>query len=153
MPRKRVSTKSLRINVSVRDVRIKTVQWIITCSSFHSTNIHLCLIYSEHHAFFCCLVTVVSNQLFCNPMDCSPPGSFVRGISQARLLEWVAISFSRGSSWPRDRTHSSCHVSCIRGRFCTTGAGKTEINYLCTCLQVPSSWGRSRSYSHLQEEF
>ena len=38
----------------------------------------------------------------CNSMDCSPPGSSVRGIFQARLLEWVAISFSRGSSGPRD---------------------------------------------------
>ena len=37
-------------------------------------------------------------------MDCSPPGSSVHGISQARLLEWVAISFSRGSSRPRDQT-------------------------------------------------
>ena len=34
----------------------------------------------------------------CNPMDCSPPGSSVHGIFQARVLEWVAISFSRGSS-------------------------------------------------------
>ena len=41
-------------------------------------------------------------------MDCSLPGSSVHGISQARRLEWVAISFSRGSSWPRDRTHVSC---------------------------------------------
>ena len=38
--------------------------------------------------------------LFCHPMDYSPPGSSVRGISQARILEWLAISFSRGSSWP-----------------------------------------------------
>ena len=37
-------------------------------------------------------------------MDCSPPGSSVHGILQARILEWVAIPFSRGSSWPRDRT-------------------------------------------------
>ena len=36
----------------------------------------------------------------CDPIDCSPPGSSVHGISQARILEWVAISFSRGSSWP-----------------------------------------------------
>ena len=47
-------------------------------------------------------------QLFCNPMDCSPLGSTVHGTSQARTLEWVAISFSRGSSWLRDRTHVSC---------------------------------------------
>ena len=38
--------------------------------------------------------------VFCNPMDCSPPGIFVHGISQAGILEWVAISFSRGSSQP-----------------------------------------------------
>ena len=41
-------------------------------------------------------------------MDCSPPGSSVHGISQARILEWVATSFSRGSSWLRDQTHVSC---------------------------------------------
>ena len=49
---------------------------------------------------------------FCDPMDCSPLGSFVHGILQARILEWVAISFSRGSSQPRDQTW----VSCIAGR-------------------------------------
>ena len=46
--------------------------------------------------------------LFCDPMDCNPPGSSVHGIFQARILEWVAISFSRGSSPPRDRTPVSC---------------------------------------------
>ena len=46
----------------------------------------------------------------CDPMDCSPPGSSVHGILQARILKWVAISFSRGSSWPRDRTQVS-HIS------------------------------------------
>ena len=43
----------------------------------------------------------------CNPMDCSLPGSSLLGILQARILEWVAISFSRGTSWLRDRTHAS----------------------------------------------
>ena len=44
----------------------------------------------------------------CDLMDCSPPGSSVHGISQARTLEWVATSFfSRRSSWTRDRTHIS----------------------------------------------
>ena len=47
----------------------------------------------------------------CNPMGWSLPGSSVHGILQARVLEWVAISFSRGSSWPRDRTQVSCIVS------------------------------------------
>jgi len=55
-------------------------------------------------------------------MDCSSPGSSVHGISQARILEWVAISFSRGSSQPRDQTH----ISCIAGEFFTAEPpGKT----------------------------
>ena len=49
-------------------------------------------------------------------MDCSPPGSSVHGILQAKILEWVVISFSRGSSWPRDWTR----VSCLAGGFFTT---------------------------------
>ena len=73
------------------------------------------------------------------PMECSPPGSSVHGILQARILELVAILFSRGSSWPRNRTWASCiahrlftisatreayvmlllsHISC--GRLCAT---------------------------------
>ena len=48
----------------------------------------------------------------CDLMDCSPPGSSVHGILQARILDWVAISSSRGSSQPRDQTCISC-VSCI----------------------------------------
>ena len=43
-----------------------------------------------------------------DPVDCSPPGSSVPGIVQARILEWVATSSSRGSSQPRDQTHVSC---------------------------------------------
>ena len=43
----------------------------------------------------------------CDPMGCSPPGSSVQGIFQARILKWVAISFSKGSSQPRDWTHIS----------------------------------------------
>ena len=48
----------------------------------------------------------------CDTVECSPPGSSVHGIRQARILEWVAISFSRGSAQPRDRTQ----VSHIAGR-------------------------------------
>ena len=54
----------------------------------------------------------------CHPMDCSPPGSSVHGILQARILEWVAISFSGGSSQSRDWTW----VSSIAGRFFTIWA-------------------------------
>ena len=48
----------------------------------------------------------------CGPTDCSPPGSSLHGILQATILEWVAISFSRGSSRLRDQTR----VSCVAGR-------------------------------------
>ena len=51
----------------------------------------------------------------CDPMDCYLLGSSIHGIFQARVLEWVAISFSRGSSQPRDLTQ----VSCIAGRCFT----------------------------------
>ena len=52
-----------------------------------------------------------SRPILCDPMDGHVPGSFVHGILQARILEWVAISSSRGSSQCRDQTHISC-VSC-----------------------------------------
>ena len=48
----------------------------------------------------------------CNSMDCSPPSSSVHGIFQAKILEWVTISFSRGSSQPRDQPCVS-YISCI----------------------------------------
>ena len=50
---------------------------------------------------------VLSLFLLCNPMHCSPPSSSVHGISEARILEWVAISFFRGSSQSRDQIHIS----------------------------------------------
>ena len=46
----------------------------------------------------------------CDPMDCSLPGSYVHGILQARILEWVAVPFSRGSFQPRDQTQVS-HIA------------------------------------------
>ena len=56
--------------------------------------------------------------LACDPLDCSPPGSSVHGVLQARILEWVSISFSREYSRPSDRTCVSCD-SCIAGEFFT----------------------------------
>ena len=66
-------------------------------------------------------VLVVSDS--CDPMDCSPPGSSVHGIYQAGILEWVIISFSRGSSWPRDRTQ----VSHIADRFFSVWASREAL--------------------------
>ena len=55
-------------------------------------------------------------------MDCSPPGSSVHGILQARILEWVDMPSSRGSSQPRDRTHISCFGKWILNRSGTREA-------------------------------
>ena len=62
----------------------------------------------------------------CDPMDYTPPGSSVHGIIQARILEWVAILFSRESSQLRDQTL----VSCIAGRFFTIWATREDPVYL-----------------------
>ena len=75
---------------------------------------------NSHSRVFCflsfCFVLKVLKALFAelcptlwNPVDCSPPGSSVHGILQARILEWVAISSLRGSSRPRDQT---CNAGC-----------------------------------------
>ena len=59
----------------------------------------------------------------CDPMGCRQPGASVQGIFQARVLEWVAISFSRGSSRPWDQTP----VSCIAGRHFTVWASREAL--------------------------
>ena len=76
--------------------------------------------------------------ILCNLMDCSPPGSSVHGILQARILEWVAIPFSRGSSQPRDRT---C-IFCIVGRFFTAEPSVRVLvtqSYLTLCDHMDCS--------------
>ena len=77
----------------------------------------------NNHNLVCLLIGYVKLKVLvtqscptlCDSVDCSPPGSSACGILQARILEWVAISFSRGSSQLKDRTQ----VSCIAGRFFT----------------------------------
>ena len=79
--------------------------------------------------------SIQSCPTLCNPVDCSLPGSSVHGILQARILEWVAVSFSRGSSPPWDRTLVFC-VSCI-GRqtlYHQHHLGKPIYIRLCCCL-------------------
>ena len=58
-----------------------------------------------------CAYLLQSCLTLCHPMDCSLPGSPIRGIFQARILEWVGISPSKGSCQPRDWTHISCTAS------------------------------------------
>ena len=66
-----------------------------------------------------CLVIQLYSTL-CDPMDCSPQGSFIHGILQGRILEWVAMPFSRASSRPRDR-------ACIEGRVFAVWAAREAI--------------------------
>ena len=68
------------------------------------------------------------------PMDCSPPSSFIHGFLQSRILEWVAISFSRGSSWPRDQTQVS-HIAGRHFNLCTT---REALKYKNTVSQKTS---------------
>ena len=84
-----------------------------------------------------------------DPNNCSPPGSSVHGIFQARILKWVAISFSRGSFWPRGRTR----ISCIAGRFFTDEPlgkpwARTMINHYFTNHYMSGRWVTSLISSH-----
>ena len=78
-----------------------------------------------------------SRARLCDPMDCSPPGSSVQEVFQARMLEWVAISFSRGSFQPRDWTW----VSCTAGRFFTDWATREELTH----WKRPWCWERLKA--------
>ena len=80
-----------------------------------------------------------SRPTLCNPMDCSLPGSSLHGIFQARILEWVAISSSRGSSLSKDRTRVSC-ISCI-GRWVLYYCGNWEATVILVIFKVLlASW-------------
>ena len=74
--------------------------------------------------FHMCVCWVVrSCPTLCDPVECSPPGSSVPGISQTRILKWVAITFPRGSSRPRDQTR----VSHVAGRVFTIWASEQTL--------------------------
>ena len=78
-----------------------------------------------------CVCSVAQSCLtLCYPMDCSPPGSSVRGISPARLPEWVSISFSRRSSWSRDRTWVPCIGRWVLYHWATWEAHISQWNTL-----------------------
>ena len=88
------------------------------------------------------VLVVHSCLTLCDSMDCSLPGSSVHGTLQVRILEWVAIRFSRGSSQPCDRTQ----VSCIAGRSEPPGKARVRsqgssyflLSPTCLCLYFPS---------------
>ena len=81
------------------------------------------------------MLVTQSCPVLCNPMDCSPPGSSVHGVLQARTLDCVAIPFSKGSSLPRSQTQ----VACTASRFFTNWAIREALGVL---EEIPSvsSW-------------
>ena len=88
----------------------------------HEVRVCVCFVHwyipsleNKAYHMMCVCEVAQSCPTLCDSMDCSPSGSSVHGILQARILEWVAISFSRASSWPRDWTR----VSHIVGRHFT----------------------------------
>ena len=80
-----------------------------------------------------------------DPMDYSPPGSSVHEIFHTKTLEWVVISFSRGSSQPRDQTQ----VSCIAGRFFTSWATREAQEYLSVASSFSSGSFRLRNWTRV----
>ena len=90
--------------------------------------------------FILCTCSVAQScPTLCDPMDYSPQSSSVHGISQARILEWIAISYSRGSSWPRDRIQVSCTDRRIFYHWATWEALLlSQLNLLLSAL-TPSS--------------
>ena len=74
----------------------------------------------------------------CDPMDHSLPGSSVHGILQARILEWVVISFSRGSSQPKDWTHVSCLLHCQGGSLPPVSPGEPWWTPIHTSKPTPN---------------
>ena len=88
----------------------------------------------------CCLVTKLCPTIY-DPMDWSPPGSSVHEILQARILEWVAISYSRGSCWPRDGTLVSRLLHWQAGSLLLVSPGKpsggpTFATFYCSVVAV-----------------
>ena len=82
-----------------------------------------------HYMLSVCAQSLQSCPTLCDPVDCTLPGLSVHGILQARILEWVAISFSRGSSQPRNQNCISCIFCITVGFFTTEPQGKPICCY------------------------
>ena len=91
-----------------------TTEQLTLSLSYICTHVCVCVCVCVHACM--CAQLLPSCPTPCITMDCSLPNFSVHGILQARILEWVAMSSSRGSSHPSDQIH----ISCIAGRFCTT---------------------------------
>ena len=109
------------------------------------------LVMPSNHLILCCPLLLLPSILWkwseievaqscptlCDPMDCSLPGSSVHGIFQAIVLEWIAISFSRGSSWPRDGTWVS-HI--LDRRFTVWATRELPQSYMISNIDLFQIW-------------
>ena len=123
--------------ICIKHHYIHTHKSIVIVSRKGDKSCKFCNCYPGMNLYFkycCCLVK--SCPTLCNHLDSSPPGSSVHGTVQARILECIAISFSRGSSRPRDQTRASCLAV---GSFTTEPPGKIkytlDLIQMHTCLQ------------------
>ena len=94
----------------------------------------------------CCMLSLFGHVWFCDPTDCSLAGSSVHGILQARILEWVAMPSSRGSSQPRDWTCISCLLHWQAGSLPLAPPGKpnAEVAHTSSCVGfvcLSMDWG------------
>ena len=94
---------------------------------------------------YVCVCVAQSCPTLSSPMDCSPPGFSVHGILQVRILEWITLPSSRGSSRPRDRNQVSCVASRLftiwttREALCSNIKFKKSYKWNTTCESYPSS--------------
>ena len=117
------SGKALSISFTLRHKwPIKLNRILLAASSF--TYLILVLMANTQTSVSPCVLVARSCPTLFDPLECSLPGSSVHGILQARMLEWVAIPFSRGSSSSRDQTR----VFCIAGRFFTIWATREALS-------------------------
>ena len=77
-----------------------------------------------------CVWVTQSYPSLCNPMGCSLPGSSVDGLLQARIMEWIAIPFSRDSDWPRNQAQVSCNVGGLFTIWATRALSYTFLSWV-----------------------
>ena len=105
------------------------VLWLC-CAVWKLLKLYICVVDSwTTWVWTCVCAQWLSYVQLCDSMECILPGSSVHRIFQARTLVWVSISYSRGSSWPRDQTFISCFSCTVR-----------QILYHCANWEAPYTW-------------
>ena len=103
----------------------KTLLYLYTLVS---NSCHIFFPWEHYVCIYTCALSHFSHVwLFCDPMDCSPPDSSVHGILQARILEWISMPSSRGSSRPRDWTRGLLHLLHCRQILCHWATGEASV--------------------------